>query len=181
KVIWNCAENLPYPEFHEAWHNPLATLHPEVTEQPQGGHNSTVDSLETQPIDICLQLQNLPIFCLDATILTDETDPSEIAQTLCQIIWEKAFPDKDYPKEVTTASKLREQLKPLKLSQNLPKLPILITHCHPRTELIVFCRKLTNLVAIAWLTDHPLEAPLKGFPPHQPNLISAIETWLEEI
>ncbi|WP_254566996.1 HEAT repeat domain-containing protein [Oscillatoria sp. HE19RPO] len=181
KVIWNCAENLPYPQFYEAWDNPLTTPYPEVIEQTQVGHNSTVDSLETQPIDICLQLQNLPIFCLDATILTDETEPSEIAQTLCQLIWEKAFPDEDYPKEVTTASKLREQLKTLKLRQNLPKLPILITHCHPSTELIVFCRKLTNIVAIAWLTDEPLEAPLKVFPPNQPHLISAIQTWLEEI
>ncbi|MFO7032884.1 histidine kinase [Limnospira fusiformis CCALA 023] len=34
---------------------------------------------------------------------------------------------------------------------------------------------------IAFLTDEPLEAPLKGFPPNQPNLISAIETWVEEI
>jgi hypothetical protein len=25
KLIWNCAENYPYPEFHEAWHNPLTT------------------------------------------------------------------------------------------------------------------------------------------------------------
>ncbi|AFY85283.1 HEAT repeat domain-containing protein [Oscillatoria acuminata] len=181
KVIWNCAENLPYPEFHEAWHKPLTTPHPKVTEQTQGGHNSTVDSLETKPIDICLQLQNLPIFCLNATILTDETDPSEIAQTLCQLIWETAFPDKDYPKEVTTASKLREQLKTLTLRHNLPKLPILITHCHPSSELIVFCRKLTNIVAIAWLTDEPLKAPLKGFPPNQPHLISGIQTWLKEI
>ncbi|MGL4498101.1 MAG: HEAT repeat domain-containing protein, partial [Planktothrix sp.] len=181
KLIWNCAKNLPYPEFYQAWHNPLTTPHPEVTEQTPVGHNLTVDSLETQPIDICLQLQNLPIFCLDATILTDETDPSEIAQTLCQLIWEKALSDEEYPKEVTTASKLREQLKTLKLRQNLPKLPILITHCHPSTELIVFCRKLTNIVAIAWLTDEPLEAPLKGFPLNQPHLISAIQTWLEEI
>lgn len=69
----------------------------------------------------------------------------------------------------------------LKLTLNQTKLAILITDCPPRDELIAFCRKLTNIVAIAWLTDRPLEAPLKGFPPNQPNLISAIETWLEEI
>ena len=82
-------------------------------------------------------------------------------------------------------AQLRQHLKQLKqqlkLRQNLPKLAILIAHCPPRDELIAFCRKLTNIVAIAWLTDEPLEAPLKGFPPNQPNPISAIETWLEEI
>ncbi len=66
-------------------------------------------------------------------------------------------------------------------TQTAPKLAILITDCSPRDELIAFCRKLTNIVAIAWLTDQPLEAPLKGFPPNQPNLLSAIQTWLEEI
>ncbi|WP_420329810.1 hypothetical protein [Spirulina subsalsa] len=31
-------------------------------------------------------------------------------------------------------------------------------------------------MAVAFLTEEPLEAPLKGLPPNQPNLISAIET-----
>ncbi|MCT7951611.1 hypothetical protein NG798_17540 [Ancylothrix sp. C2] len=39
----------------------------------------------------------------------------------------------------------------------------------------------TDTVAIAFLTGEPLEAPLKNFPPNQPNLISVIETWLKEI
>ncbi|MGC9524577.1 MAG: hypothetical protein ACP5D7_03465 [Limnospira sp.] len=46
---------------------------------------------------------------------------------------------------------------------------------------IAFCQKLTGVIAVAFLTEEPLEAPLKGFPPNQPNLISAIETWLGEI
>jgi hypothetical protein len=51
----------------------------------------------------------------------------------------------------------------------------------PTPELIAFCQKLTGIIAVAFLTKEPLEAPLKGFPPNQPNLISAIETWLGEI
>jgi HEAT repeat protein len=27
KVIWNCAKNLPYPEFYQAWHHPSTTPH----------------------------------------------------------------------------------------------------------------------------------------------------------
>jgi hypothetical protein len=48
---------------------------------------------------------------------------------------------------------------------------------------IAFCQKLTGEIAVAFLTDEPLDRPLKvkGFPPNQPNLISAIEIWLEEI
>ncbi|MGL4498623.1 MAG: hypothetical protein ACRCU2_06120, partial [Planktothrix sp.] len=55
------------------------------------------------------------------------------------------------------------------------------TPTKPTPELIAFCQKLTREIAVAFLTDEPLEAPLKGFPPNQRNLISAIETWLEEI
>ncbi len=29
-TLWHCAENLPYPQFYQAWHNPLTTLHPEA-------------------------------------------------------------------------------------------------------------------------------------------------------
>jgi len=50
----------------------------------------------------------------------------------------------------------------------------------PTPKLIAFCQKLSGVMAIAWLTEEPLEAPLKGFLPNQPNLLSAIQTWLEE-
>ncbi|QIZ69169.1 NACHT C-terminal alpha/beta 1 domain-containing protein [Oxynema aestuarii] len=59
---------------------------------------------------------------------------------------------------------------------------LLLTDCeHPTPELITFCEKLTGVIAVAFLTDDLLDAPLKGFPPNQANLISAIQTWLEEI
>ncbi|MCT7967462.1 hypothetical protein NG799_14065 [Laspinema sp. D1] len=40
---------------------------------------------------------------------------------------------------------------------------------------------LKRVINIASLAEEALEAPLKGFPPNQANLISAIETWLGEI
>ncbi|WP_438612379.1 NACHT C-terminal alpha/beta 1 domain-containing protein [Laspinema palackyanum] len=52
---------------------------------------------------------------------------------------------------------------------------------NPPQHLSQFCEKLTGVIAIAFLTEEPLEAPLKGFPSNQPNLISAIETGGEEI
>ena len=30
EIIWNCAQNLPYPTFYQAWHHQLTTPHPEV-------------------------------------------------------------------------------------------------------------------------------------------------------
>lgn len=62
-----------------------------------------------------------------------------------------------------------------------PKTPYPIVPTKPTPELIAFCQKLTREIAVAFLTDETLKGPLKGFPPNQPNLISAIETGLKEI
>ncbi len=176
KVIWNCAENLPYPQFYQAWHYPPTTPHPEVTEQtPHSGEPSFASSFT------CESLQHLPIYCLNAQPLAKETREGEIAKTLCRLIWKQALPNQRYPQPSTPAD-LCFQLDELKFTLNPPKLAILLTNCEtPTPELIAFCHKLTDTVAVAFLTDAPQDAPLKGFPLHQPNLISAIETWLEEI
>jgi len=180
KVIWPCAENLPYPQFYQAWHHPVQMTHPEVEDNTPAGENATVKSLETQVTDLCIHLQNRPIYCLDAEILETETDTGEIAQTLCELIWKQALPNQQYP-EVSNAAQLRRHLNQLQLKLNQPQ-ALLLTNCqHPTPKLTAFCHKLTNTIAIAFLTDEPLKTPLKGFPPNQPNLLSAIITWLEEI
>ncbi|WP_420840322.1 hypothetical protein [Argonema galeatum] len=33
---------------------------------------------------------------------------------------------------------------------------------------------------VVWITDEPLEARLRGFPPSQDNLLGAIQTWLKK-
>ncbi|MGI0498980.1 NACHT C-terminal alpha/beta 1 domain-containing protein [Limnospira platensis] len=55
-----------------------------------------------------------------------------------------------------------------KSRQLLPHRALLLTDCeHPTPELISFCAKLTGVIAIAILTEDPLDAPLKGFPPNK--------------
>ncbi|MDL5046820.1 NACHT domain-containing protein, partial [Oscillatoria amoena NRMC-F 0135] len=92
KLIWNCAENLPYPEFYQAWHNPPITPHPEVTEQtPHSGEQTFASPLTWE------SLQHLPLYCLNADLLADETREREIALTLSELIWEITCPDEDPP------------------------------------------------------------------------------------
>ncbi|QJB25872.1 HEAT repeat domain-containing protein [Limnospira fusiformis] len=171
-VLWNCAENLPYPEFYQAWHNPPTS--------PHSGEPSFASPLT------CESLQHLPLYYLNADLLADETREREIALTLSELIWEITCPDED-PPEPATPAELRRHLKTLKRGNLLPHRAILFgsetvsTPTQPTPELMAFCQKLTGVIAIAFLTDDPLEAPLKGFPPNQRNLISAIETWLGEI
>ncbi|MEI2419189.1 HEAT repeat domain-containing protein, partial [Arthrospira platensis SPKY2] len=64
EVLWKCAENLPYPDFYQAWHCPPTTPHPEVTEQtPHSGEPSFASPLTWE------SLQHLPLYCLNADLL----------------------------------------------------------------------------------------------------------------
>ncbi|MEA5467274.1 NACHT domain-containing protein [Spirulina sp. 06S082] len=176
KLIWNCAEKLPYPKFYRAWHNPPTTSHPEISDQTPHNSQTTLT-----PPNLPEALQNPPILILDAQTLTQETRESEIALKLCKLIWKPLQLKEIYP-EVSTPGQLTRYLDRLQLSQQFSQRALLLTQCqHPTPELLTFCQQLTDTVAIAFLTEDPLDLPLKGFPPYQPRLISAIETWLEEM
>ncbi|MCT7958507.1 NACHT C-terminal alpha/beta 1 domain-containing protein [Laspinema palackyanum] len=187
EVLWHCTQILPYPEFYQAWHPPTTIPHPEVTEQNTHNGEQSFGSPLT-----CKYLEHLPIYCLHAALLANETREGEIALTLSELIWEITCPDED-PPEPATPAKLRRDLSSLKRRNLLPHRAILLAKHHrsdgqtflepiqPTPALITFCENLTGVIAIAFLTDEPLDPPLKGFPPNQPNLISAIETWLEEM
>jgi predicted NACHT family NTPase len=45
EIIWNCAQNLPYPIFYQAWHHQLTTPHPEVPETTGVGSTPFTQSL----------------------------------------------------------------------------------------------------------------------------------------
>ncbi|MFO7033052.1 hypothetical protein B9T07_25140 [Limnospira fusiformis CCALA 023] len=119
EVLWNCAENLPYPEFYQAWHHPPTTPHPEVTEQtPHSGEPSFASPLTWE------SLQHLPLYCLNADLLANETREGEIALTVIELIWEITCPDED-PPEPATPAELRRHLKSLKRAPPPPP------PCHP--------------------------------------------------
>src|SRR5919202_1213776 len=61
KVIWHCAQNLPYPTFYHAWHHPPTTPHPEVPDW------------QTFPQDIAREINNqaelsnqIQLLCIDS-------------------------------------------------------------------------------------------------------------------
>lgn len=131
--------------------------------------------------DFCFQLQptcNIHLLCIHAHSLTEMTDTTEIAQELCNLIFLKALID-DIP-EVNNAPQLKRHFIQLKNQLQKPKLALILHNCQPHPELIKFCRQITDVMHIGFITDSPIEHPLKGFPPNQPNLVNAIESWLEE-
>lgn len=176
EVIWKCAQTLSYPEFYQAWHNPPIAPHPEVLDNTPVGNTPIVQSLENQIADLCNQLNSSSCFCINAQTLADMTDTAEIAQELCNQIFFKFSPN-EIP-AVANAPQLKRHLIPLK--QQNSNLALIFHQGAPAPTLLRLCRQIADIIPIAWITDSLIEPPLRGFPPQQPNLLNAIQAWLEE-
>jgi HEAT repeat protein len=186
KTLWECAKNLTYPQFYQAWHT-TPTYHPEIADYQLSSDTTTIKQLEQQYTDIHTLLQQvqptnqtypLP---LNIQSLTGETNIGIISQEICNLIYLTAFTDADIPEGIDHPAKLTPKIQQIKKKFQKPNLALIFYYYEPYPELINFCNKLTNIVHIAWITDSKLEAPLKGFLPYQPNLLSAIQTWINEI
>ena len=168
KVIWYCAQNMSYPDFYRTWN----------------GEPSPVPALENQFTDIASQLQptakTYPIV-INAQAVEGETDTSAIAQELCNQIYLTAFPDELEIPEVNNAPQLKRLIPQIKKQLQKQNLALILDKCEPNQEQVTFCRKLSDVLHIAWITNQPLEPPLRGFLPNQPNLLSAIQSWIDDI
>jgi len=135
--------------------------------------------------DILTQLQPpAQIYLLPINIqsLADETDTIAICQELCTLIYSLTLPDTDIP-TVSNFAQLKQQILTAKKQLEKPHLALIFHNCKPHPPLLTCCRKIADAnlgLHILWITDEPLELPLRGFPPSQDNLLGAIQTWLEE-
>ncbi|QQW28529.1 hypothetical protein AP9108_26780 [Arthrospira sp. PCC 9108] len=142
--------------------SPPPPPHPEITEQTP--HNSETTFA---PINLPQALQHQPILILNAQPLANETREGEIALTLSELIWDTTCPDED-PRNPQPPPNCAAPLNNCNAANSSPHRALLLTDCeHPTPELISFCAKLTGVIAIAILTEDPLDAPLKGFPPNK--------------
>ena len=112
--------------------------------------------------------------------LTDETDTGFICQELCTLIYCQTLPHTDIPR-VNNFADLKREILTVKRQLQKRHLALILYECNPTDELVKVCRKLTDIVYIAWITSEPIQPPLRGFLPNQPNLETAIQSWLEEI
>jgi hypothetical protein len=169
KVIWHCAKNMSYPDFYEAWHD----------------KSSIAQVLENQLIDIPSQLQptnkTYPI-AIDTQSLKLETNTSALAQKLCTKIYRKSgyF---DIP-TVNDAAQLQQYIPRIQEKLQKPNLALILHGSEPNEHLLNFCYSLADEdigLYIGLITSQPIDQPLKGFLPNQDNLLSAIQSWIDEI
>lgn len=145
-----------------------------------------IQSLENQITNIFTQLQPtaqtspLP---LNIQSLIDEIDTSTICQEICTQIYSLALPDADIP-SANNFAQLKRHILTAKRQLQKPHLLLILHQCEPHPTLLTCCRKIADAnlgLHIAWITDTPLDSPLRGFPPQQPHLLSALQTWINEL
>ena len=169
-ILLNCCQNMTYPEFYRAWH----------------GNSPTIKNLENQFTDTHSELTQLqptektyPL-TLNLKTLQDETEIIEISQEICNQIYFTACPENPEIPQVNNAPQLKSKIPQIKKHLQTENLALIINNCEPNQEMIKFCNKLTDVLHIAFITEQPLDAPLKGFP-NQPNLLNVIQHWINEI
>ncbi|MEA5576416.1 HEAT repeat domain-containing protein [Anabaena sp. UHCC 0451] len=172
KILWQCAKNLTYPQFYQAWH---AT------------NTTTLNQLQQQYTDIYTQLKQLqptsttyPI-PLNAANLEGKTAEKAIAKGILIKIYGEIFP-KQKAENIEDIFDLENQLQPLRKHLNTDKIALIFCDINPHPELINFCQQLqkNHWLKIALITDTPIASPLSGFSPQQDNLLGVVQTWLEE-
>ncbi len=173
QVIWDCAQNRTYPEFHQAWHT-----------QPT---NSPIPDRNPQNTDIptlLKQLQPTHKTCpvpLNIRALEGETDISAIAQEICTQLYQAIFPaDTDIP-AIRNAPEFKRLIPQLKNRLQKQHIALILHSCPYEYALASFTRKLADThmgIHIAWITDTPLELPLTGFRVDGDDLLNAVHNWI---
>jgi hypothetical protein len=179
-VILHCCQNMSYPEFYKAWYNETKISHPEILEISPLGNTSITETLNQQILDLSSQLQptekNYPLI-INAQSLEDETDNSSIAQEICNQIYAIAFPDKTNIPEVHNAPQLKRLIPNIKQQLETKNLALIFYNGEPNETLIKFCKKLTDVIYIKWITEQSIKI---GIPP-QENLVNILQNWINQL
>jgi HEAT repeat protein/DNA polymerase III delta prime subunit len=182
KLLWKCAENLPYPKFYQAWHHNTLTPHPEIIDNTPVGNTPTVRQLEQQFTDICSQLPYPHLHCIDAKKLQNLNSESKFVQAFCNRLYQKLLPNETIP-EVQTLTNLETKIINLKKQLQTPHLFILLQgDATPNPEVIECCDYLTDVLNLAWVTPESLpgSSSQRFFVSSQENLLDAVRSWVEE-
>ena len=181
KLLWQCAQNLPYPKFYQAWHHNTLTPHPEITNNTPVGNTPTMRQLEQQFTDICTQLPHLPLHCINVNKLLTLNTKNEFIQAFCNRLYQKLLPDVT-PPEVQTPANLETKIIHLKQQLQTHLFILLLADGTPTPEVIDCCDYLTDVLHLGWITPDPLPLPppQRSFMASQENLLASVESWVAE-
>ena len=176
ELIWHYAQNLPYPDFYQAWHqNTLtntATANLNIANLPQ----VLAEAINNQP-ELCSKVK---LICIDTHQIIDPENPApEIYDLMLNQKcpeWQNGYPE--------TMQKLKLYWNYLRRNSENP----LFFICYDSTALtatptgislpfLTALSKFDGAICVVWETG---EIGLQTFSPTQPNLIADIVGWMRE-
>ncbi|MEG3977797.1 HEAT repeat domain-containing protein, partial [Microcoleus sp. herbarium8] len=188
EIIGNCAQNLPYPTFYQAWHHQLTTPHPEVPETTGVGSTPFTQSLNLAELPKIIEarlvetqlIESLQLICIDTSKFIDSHNPA-------LDIYEQ-FLDQNCPERLNGEPETLPQLKSYwnRLRRDSDKHHILIFYQDPTSPAAqglspTFLDALIRFDGtICLITDTP-HPPLQTFSPHDPDLLQCVVNWLKRL
>jgi len=174
KLIWHYAQNLPYPDFYQAWHQDTitntATANLNIANLPQ----LLAEAINNQP-DLCSKIK---LICIDTHQFIDPENPApEIYdQMLNQNYpeWQNGYPD--------TMQQLKLYWSFLRRQSEIP----LFFICYDSTALSAtpagfsdsFLKALSKFDLAICVVCEQGNIPLPTFLPSQPDLVAAVVAWI---
>ncbi|MBD2007337.1 HEAT repeat domain-containing protein [Microcoleus vaginatus] len=174
KVIWHCAQNLPYPTFYHAWHHPPTTPHSEVPD------------LQTFPQDIAREINNqaelsnqIQLLCIDCKNFINPDNPA--AKIYTEMLKQGC------PKSEDGTPKTMADLQTYwdLLLMDSDKSFILVFYNSRGEEATGFSETFVNDLSkfdgnIAIVSENNADS-LAAFSPNQSDLIGAIVRWICQV
>jgi len=187
KVIWHCAQNLPYPTFSDAWHHPHTTPHPEVPDTTAVGFTSTTSTLnwQTFPQDIAREINNqaelsnqIQLLCIDCKKIINPDNPA--AKIYTEMLKQGCPKCEDATKTMADLQTYWDLLL-----MDSEKSLILVFYNSRGEEATGFSEIFVNDLSkfdgnIAIVSDNNADL-VKAFSPSQSDLIGAIVRWICQV
>ncbi|MEG4628700.1 HEAT repeat domain-containing protein [Microcoleus sp. AR_TQ3_B6] len=174
EFLWQCSENLSYPDFYQAWHpdtlTDSATASLNLANLPQ----ILAEAINDRP-DLCSKVK---LICIDTHQFIDPDNPAqeiydEILNQNCPE-WQNGYPD--------TMQKLKLYWNSLRRQSEIP----LFFICYDSTALSAtptgfndsFLKALSKFDRAICVVCEQGNIPLPTFSPSQPDLVAAVVAWI---
>ncbi|EGK89084.1 NACHT domain-containing protein [Microcoleus vaginatus PCC 9802] len=174
KLIWHYGQNLPYPDFYQAWHQDTltnsATASLNIANLPQ----ILAEAINERP-DLCSKVK---LICIDSDKFGNPENPAtkiynEMRLQGC---------DKSEDSKPKTMAELQDYWDELRIESEIP----LFFICYDSTALSAtptgfndsFLKALSKFDGAICVVCEQENIPLPTFSPSQPDLVAAVVAWI---
>jgi HEAT repeat protein len=174
KFIWHYAQNLPYPDFYQAWHQDTITNSTTPSLNLANLPQLLTEAINDRP-DLCSKVK---LICIDTHQFVEPENPApeiydEMQNQNCPE-WQNAYPD--------TMQKLKLYWNSLRRNSENP----LFFICYDSTALSAtstgfsdsFLKAFSKFDGAICVVLEQGDIPLPTFSPSQPDLVAAVVAWI---